>query len=348
LQEALDACTALARRIEHLEHDKVAQDLEILKLKSRVKKLERANKGRITEESDKDEAAKVVNEEKETKEVRVNAADAQVEGRQAEIYHIDMDHAAKVLIVAASGTVSDAVVIPAPVHEAVEVVTTTKFITEVVVAASGTVTPVKVDVLATRRRGVIIRDPEEESSTNTPAETKSKDKEKEIQRKNHLQTLLLKPSQKTKKRVEEPKPMKKKQQVETDEAFTRKLQEEFNKEIDWEVAMEHVKQSAKESPCVLDYFKEMSYDDIRPIFEEKFNSNLKFLLKTKEKIEEEKKRAIAIMNETPAQKARKRRRLNEEAEDIKELKRHLEIIPTHEVYIETNAKCSKTSSGRAE
>nr|GFD05506.1 hypothetical protein [Tanacetum cinerariifolium] len=44
LQEALDACAALARRVEHLEHDKVAQDLEIIKLKSRVKKLERANK----------------------------------------------------------------------------------------------------------------------------------------------------------------------------------------------------------------------------------------------------------------------------------------------------------------
>nr|GEW27301.1 hypothetical protein [Tanacetum cinerariifolium] len=44
-QEALDACAALTRRVEHLEHDKVAQDLEITKLKTRVKKLERANKG---------------------------------------------------------------------------------------------------------------------------------------------------------------------------------------------------------------------------------------------------------------------------------------------------------------
>nr|GFC38123.1 hypothetical protein [Tanacetum cinerariifolium] len=198
--------------------------------------------------------------------------------------------------VAASGTVSDAVVIPAPVT-----------------TATVTPAPVKVDVLATRRRGVIIRDPEEESSSNTPAETKSKDKEKEAQARRNMMVSLK-----------------------------------------------------NTAGYRLDYFKEMSYDDIRPIFEEKFNSNLKFLLKTKEKIEEEKKRAIAIMNETPAQKARKRRRLNEEAEDIKELKRHLEIvpdedddvfteatplarkIPTHEVYIETNAKCSKTSSGRAE
>nr|GEY26091.1 hypothetical protein [Tanacetum cinerariifolium] len=43
-QEALDAYAALTRRAEHLEQDRVAQDLEIIKLKTRVKKLERANK----------------------------------------------------------------------------------------------------------------------------------------------------------------------------------------------------------------------------------------------------------------------------------------------------------------
>nr|GFA86287.1 hypothetical protein [Tanacetum cinerariifolium] len=43
-QEALDACVALTRRVEHLEYDKVAQALEITKLKRRVKKLEKANK----------------------------------------------------------------------------------------------------------------------------------------------------------------------------------------------------------------------------------------------------------------------------------------------------------------
>nr|GEY46654.1 hypothetical protein [Tanacetum cinerariifolium] len=42
----------------------------------------------------------------------------------------------------------------------------------------------------------------------------------------------------------------------------------------------------------LDYFKGMSYDDIRPIFEDKFNSNIEFLLKSKEQIEEEENRAI--------------------------------------------------------
>nr|GEV36214.1 hypothetical protein [Tanacetum cinerariifolium] len=278
LQKALDACTALARRVDHLEHYKVAQDLEILKLKSRVKKLKRANKGRMTEESDKDEGAKVVNEQEKTEEVRVNAADAQVEGRQAEIYHINMDHAAKVLSMQKEEELE--------AHEAVEVVTTAKLITEVVATA----TPVKVVVHATkRRRGVIIRDPEEESSTNTPAKTKSKDKGKGIL-------------------VEEPKPMKRKQQVEMDKAFARKLQEELNQEIDWEVAMEHVKQSAKEIPYVQRY-----------------------------QIEEEESRAIAIINETSAQKAAKRKRLNEEAEDVEELKQHLEIVPDEDEDVFTEA-----------
>nr|GEW66605.1 hypothetical protein [Tanacetum cinerariifolium] len=179
LQEALDACAALTRRVEHLEHDKVAQDLEIIKLKIR---------GRITEESDKDEGAKVVNEEEETEEVRDNAADAKVKGRQADVYRINMDHAAKLLSMQEEEEPE--------VHEAVEVVTTAKLITEVVAVVSGTVSaaavilapvtaatissaPVKVVVPATkRRRGVIIKDPEEESSTNTPAETKLKDKGK--------------------------------------------------------------------------------------------------------------------------------------------------------------------------
>nr|GEV37646.1 retrovirus-related Pol polyprotein from transposon TNT 1-94 [Tanacetum cinerariifolium] len=213
LQEALDACAALARRVKHLEHDKVAQDLEILKLKSR--RIESSadtimedvsNQGRITEESDKDEGAEVVNEQEKTKEVRDNVVDAQVEGRQANIYHIDMDHAAKVLSMQEDEP---------EIQEAVEVVTTTKLTTKVVAAVSETVSagavvqadiptapvnaaavmtttaPVKVAIPSTRRRrGVVIRDPEEESSAKTPTETTSKDKGK----------CILTPAQKAAKR----------------------------------------------------------------------------------------------------------------------------------------------------
>nr|GEX47074.1 hypothetical protein [Tanacetum cinerariifolium] len=67
---------------------------------------------------------------KETKEVREFTADTQVEGRQADIYHIDIDHVAKVLNMQEDES---------EVQEAVEVVTTTKLITEVVAAISETV-----------------------------------------------------------------------------------------------------------------------------------------------------------------------------------------------------------------
>nr|GEV73344.1 hypothetical protein [Tanacetum cinerariifolium] len=123
------------------------------------------------------------------------------------------------------------------------------------------------------------------------------------------------------------------QQVEMDEEYARKLHEELNKDIDWDVAIEHVKQKAKEDPFVQRY-QGMSYDDIRPIFETKFNSNIEFLLKTKEQLEEEKNRAIQSINKTSAQKAAKGMKLNEE---VKDLKKHLEIVPDKDDEVYTDA-----------
>nr|GEX91206.1 hypothetical protein [Tanacetum cinerariifolium] len=146
--------------------------------------------------------------------------------------------------------------------------------------------------------------------------------------------------------------------VELDEAYARKLHEELNRDIELDVAIDHVKQKAKEDPFIqryqvmkkrpqteaqarknmmiylknttgfrLDYFKRMSYDDIRPIFKVKFNANLDFLLKSKMQIEEEANRALESINETPAQKAAKRIKLNEKAKEVEDLKQHLEIVP---------------------
>nr|GEU61043.1 hypothetical protein [Tanacetum cinerariifolium] len=348
-QEALDACAALTRRVEHLKYDKVAQALEITKLKRRVMKLEKGNRvkvlklrrlkkvgtlqridtsedtvmedasnqGRMIDNLDKDDVVALMDDkEEEKKEEEVK--DDQVQGRQAEIYKIDMDHASKVLSMQEDESVE--------VQEVVDVVTTAKLITEVVTAASETVTAViRVAAASTRRRKcVVIRDLEEESTTIIPADTKSKDKGKEIM-------------------VEEPKPLKKKQQIKMDEEYARKLHEELNKDIDWDVAIDHVKQKAKEDPAVQRY-QGMSYDDIRPIFKAKFNSNIEFLLKTKQQLEEEENRAIQSINETPAQKAAKRRKLNEE---VKDLKRHLEIVldEDDDVYTEATPLARKTEQG---
>nr|GEU57668.1 putative ribonuclease H-like domain-containing protein [Tanacetum cinerariifolium] len=239
---------------------------------------------------------------------------------------------------------------PTEVQEVVDVVTTAKLITEPQVPAA-TITDVPVKVTATpsrRRKRVVMRDPEVESTTSLiiPIETKSKDKSKGIL-------------------VEEPKPLKKKQQVKMDKEYVRKLHAEINKYINWDVAIDHVKLKAKEDLAVqryqamkrkpqteaqarknmmmylknvagfkLDYFKGMSYDDIRPIFEAKFNLNIEFLLKTKEQMEEEESRALQRINETLTERATKRRKLNEEIED---LKIHLEIMPDEDDDVYTEA-----------
>nr|GEY33209.1 hypothetical protein [Tanacetum cinerariifolium] len=176
--------------------------LEIIKLKARVKRLEKANTGRIIDDLDKDEGIELVVDQvkdADTAETEGRHAVEQVE-KQAEIYHLDLDHPSKVL----SMQVDDL-----EVQEVVEVVTTAKLITEVVTAAtsqvsaaSATISAAKPSILAAaptvvaaytrRRKGVIIRDPEEELSLKTFAETpKLKDKGKGIL-------------------IETPKPMKKK------------------------------------------------------------------------------------------------------------------------------------------
>nr|GEV26218.1 hypothetical protein [Tanacetum cinerariifolium] len=321
------------------------------------------SQGRIIAKIDKDDAVVLMDDKEEDKNVKEAKVDesAQVQGRraesQAEIYKIDMDHANKVLSMHEDETE------PAEVQEVVDVVTTAKLITKVVTAASAitpttepqvpnailTAAPTRVAAAPSRRRkGVVIRDPESKSATSTiiPAETKSKDKGKGIL-------------------VEEPKPLKKKQQIEQDEQYTRELHAELNKDIDWDEAIDHVKRKDKEDPAVkryhvlkrkpqtkaqarknmimylknidgfkMDYFKGMSYDDIRLIFEAKFNSNVTFFLKTKEQIEEEENRALQKINETPAERAAKRRKLDEEVED---LKRHLEIVADEDDDVYTEA-----------
>nr|GEW29984.1 reverse transcriptase domain-containing protein [Tanacetum cinerariifolium] len=154
-------------------------------------------------------------------------------------------------------------------------------------------------VIRSRKSKVKARAVDQESTTYLviPADTKSKDKCKGIM-------------------IEEPKPLKKKQQVEMDEEYARKLHAELNKDIDWDVAIDHVKQKAKEDPDVQRYqvMKRM------PQTEAQARKNIII--------------ALQSINETPAQKAAKGRKLNEEVED---LKIHLEIVPDEDDAVYTEA-----------
>nr|GEW58980.1 hypothetical protein [Tanacetum cinerariifolium] len=90
----------------------------------------------------------------------------------------------------------------------------------------------------------------------------------------------------------------------------------------------------------MDYFKGMKYDDIRPIFEKHFNSNVAFLEKTREQMEEEDSKALKRTSESQAEKAAKKQKLDEEVE---ELKKHLQIVLNDEddVYIEATPLAQK-------
>nr|GEV77782.1 hypothetical protein [Tanacetum cinerariifolium] len=225
IQQVLDVCSALTIRVENLEHDKAAQKLEIIKLKVRVKRLERANKvkssklrhlrkvgassriesfddiedvfnlGRMIDDLDKDEGIKLV-KDADIAETEGRHAAKQVE-KQAEIYNLDLDHPSKVLSMQEDDS---------ELQEVVEVVTTAKLTTD------------------DKHKGIL---------------------------------------------VETPKPMKKKDQIELDAEYERKLHEEINKDhedinkdIDWDATIHHNTAGYK-----MDFFKGMSYAEICPIFQ---------------------------------------------------------------------------------
>nr|GFC87064.1 hypothetical protein [Tanacetum cinerariifolium] len=65
----LDTCSALAHRVKVLENDKVAQQLAIVKLKARVKKLEKLHKAKIYN-IDLDYSLKVLSMQEDDTEVQ--------------------------------------------------------------------------------------------------------------------------------------------------------------------------------------------------------------------------------------------------------------------------------------
>nr|GEZ02291.1 hypothetical protein [Tanacetum cinerariifolium] len=71
----------------------------------------------------------------------------------------------------------------------------------------------------------------------------------------------------------------------------------------------------------MEFFKGLTYDEILPIFQAKFDANMRFLFKTREEIEAEDEEIIKSTNETPAQKAAKRRKLHEQAKEDEDLKK---------------------------
>nr|GFA92677.1 hypothetical protein [Tanacetum cinerariifolium] len=350
IQQVLNVCSDLSKRVENLENDNATQKLVIIKQKARVKKLEKANKikssklrrlrkvgasrrvessndmedvfnqGRMIHDMDMNEGIELV------KDADIAESKGRHAEKQAEIYNLDLDHSSKVLSMEEDDS---------EVQEVVEVVNTAKLITEVVTAAALQVSaasttipaasatipvakptipaaaPTVVAAYTRRRKGVIIKDPKEELPLKTHVETpKVKDKGKGIL-------------------VETPKPMKKKDQIELDAKYAKKLHEEinkdyekFSKDIDWDAAMDHVNQK----------FNNPQFDE-----------NIRFLFKSSEEMEEEDQEIIKSINETPAHKAAKKRKLSEEAQEAEDLRKRLEVVEDEDddVFVEATPLASK-------
>nr|GFB41515.1 hypothetical protein [Tanacetum cinerariifolium] len=121
--------TALTRRVENLEQDKITQALKITKLKQGVKKLDMRNKlnvsklrrlkkGEIIANMDADEDVTLTDVAAVEKDDEVKQ-DADVQGRtsesQTQIYQIDLEHVDKLL------SMQDDESEPAELKEVVEV-----------------------------------------------------------------------------------------------------------------------------------------------------------------------------------------------------------------------------------
>nr|GEX87341.1 hypothetical protein [Tanacetum cinerariifolium] len=296
-------------RVKNLETANAAQKLEIVQLKARVKKLEKANKlkssklrhlrkvgasrrvessddmedvfnqGRMIADMDMNEGNKLV------KDDEVVESEGRHAEKQAEIYNLDLDHSSKVLSMQEDDL---------EVQEVVEIVTTAKLITEVVIAAASQVSAASTTIPA--------------ASATIPAAKPT------------IPAAVL-----------------------TD--------------IDWDAAMDHVNQKSSNPQYIkryqgmkkrpqtesqarknmmiylkntvgykMDFFKGMTYAQICPIFQARFDETIRFLFKSREEMEAEDQEIIKSLNETPTQKAAKRRKLSEEAQEAKDLRKQLKIV----------------------
>nr|GFA82919.1 hypothetical protein [Tanacetum cinerariifolium] len=89
--------------------------------------------------------------------------------------------------------------------------------------------------------------------------------------------------------------------------------------------------------------KGKKYDEILPIFQAKFDANMRFFFKSREEMEAEDEEIIKSINETPAQKAAKRRKQSEKAQEAEDLRKRLEIVHDEDddVFVEATPLAQK-------
>nr|GEU69405.1 putative ribonuclease H-like domain-containing protein [Tanacetum cinerariifolium] len=213
---------------------------------------------------------------------------------QAEAYNLDLNHQEKVLSMMDVNEEE-----PTDVEEVLEVVKAAKLMTEVVTTAGAT----KVSVLR-KRKGVIIQDPKETTTTTTV--------QPKVQAKDKGKAILIK----------EPKPLKRRNMI----VYLKNM-----------------------TGFKMDYFKGMTYDEIRPLFEKHYNFNQTFLDEVNEGVKVSKtgvrqKKYVEVESskregENLEQEIAKKQKMEEETE---EFKKHLQIVTDDDdVYTDATPLASK-------
>nr|GEV99175.1 hypothetical protein [Tanacetum cinerariifolium] len=215
LNTLLENYATLTKQDANLEQDKVAQAIEITKIKQRVRRVKSLADIVMDDQEDASKQGGIA-ELDANEDVTLEDVDAKVE--------VDADDTDKAE--------------PAEVEEVIEVVTAAKLMTEVVTTAATIITTAQVPKASAprRRRGVVIQDPKETSTTLVimHSEVKSKDKGKGIL-------------------TEEPKPLKRQAQFKQDEAFARQLEAKLNANINWDDVMEQETTTEKKDNTVMRY-----------------------------------------------------------------------------------------------
>nr|GEZ11475.1 hypothetical protein [Tanacetum cinerariifolium] len=229
--EALDACAALTRRVKHLEYDKVAQALEITTLKRRVKQLKRGNNVKVLKLRRLKKERMIDELDRDEGVALMDDEGAEKKAEEAQVAGDDQVKGRQAEIYQidmdhASKVLSMQKDEP-EVQEVMDVVTTAKLITEVVSAASESVTAANTTIVAA--------EPQVSAAIITAA-------------------LVRVAAASTRRR---------KGVVEMDEEYARKLQEELNKDIDWNVAIDHVNKKLRRIHLYKDISQEEEVEDLK-------------------------------------------------------------------------------------
>nr|GEU34282.1 hypothetical protein [Tanacetum cinerariifolium] len=300
----------LTKQVANLEQDKIAQAIEITKLKQRVNHLEkkrqfkslglkRLRKEEIAElDADKDVTLEEVDAEV--------TKDADVQGRleesQAKVYHLDLKHADKVLSMQETDEAE-----PAKVEEVIEVVIAAKLMTDVVTIAAATpiiFASVPKASAPRRIRGAIIQDPKKATTALVSVQSENEVVD-QVKRKERQDNTIMRYQALKRKPVTE--------------AHARKNM------------MVYLKNMAR---FKMNFFRGMTYTKIRPIFEKHYNLNQAFLERVEEEVTGQEKEVSKRKSKSSKQRATKKQKINEE---VKELKTHLQIIPNDEDDVYTEA-----------